>query len=497
VVAALLVIASVAATAFFYSRGQLLWFGDALAHLNIARRILDSRTPGWAQVGTTWLPLPHLLMLPFARIDWLWHTGLAGSIVSGACFVAAGLFLFGAVRRTLGSLPAACATALFASNPNVLFLQSLAMTEAPFFAALFGLLYFTVRFAETQALLDVALAGLCSAAANFTRYEGWFLVPFVTLYFLLAAGRRRLLAAFLFGFIASSTPAIWLAHNYWYFSDALAFYHGPYSAKVLYQNQLAGGMQRYAGDGDWPLAWLYYSTAARLDAGTTLYWMGLAGLLAALFKRRFWPVLLLLLPAVFYIWSMHGSGTPIFVPNLWPATCYNTRYGLAAFGLILFGAASLVAIAPERLRGLAAGLVLAVALVPWLVYPRAENWVCFREAKENSVARRASSAEAVRFLHANLRPGDTILMNLGMLSEIPAQAHIPFRRILHEGNGPLYMASLQRPDLFLRENWAITIAGDNVATALQRAPRRGVKFECVKIIAIPGAPVVEIYRRLK
>ena len=36
---------------------------------NIARRIVDSRTPGWYQLGTTWLPLPHLLMMPLVRND--------------------------------------------------------------------------------------------------------------------------------------------------------------------------------------------------------------------------------------------------------------------------------------------------------------------------------------------------------------------------------------------------------------------------------------------
>ncbi len=32
-----------------------------------------------------WLPLPHLLMIPLVRNDWLWQTGLAGAIVSGVC----------------------------------------------------------------------------------------------------------------------------------------------------------------------------------------------------------------------------------------------------------------------------------------------------------------------------------------------------------------------------------------------------------------------------
>ena len=115
---------------FFYAGGYLAYYGDAEAHLNIARRILDSRTPGYDEIGTVWLPLPHLLLLPFARNDALWHTALAGAMVSGICFVLAGAFLFATVRRVFDSRAAAiAATAMFASNPNLLYLQSTAMTE--------------------------------------------------------------------------------------------------------------------------------------------------------------------------------------------------------------------------------------------------------------------------------------------------------------------------------------------------------------------------------
>src|SRR5258706_3328835 len=63
---------SVASTWWCLRHSYVLYYGDAEAHLNIARRILDSRTPGPEQIGTVWLPLPHLLMIPFAIHDaWL------------------------------------------------------------------------------------------------------------------------------------------------------------------------------------------------------------------------------------------------------------------------------------------------------------------------------------------------------------------------------------------------------------------------------------------
>ena len=71
-----------------FSRGYLLLYGDAVAHLGIARRILDSRNPGLVQLGGVWLPLPHLLMLPFVqKMEW-WQNGLAGAWPSLICYIA-------------------------------------------------------------------------------------------------------------------------------------------------------------------------------------------------------------------------------------------------------------------------------------------------------------------------------------------------------------------------------------------------------------------------
>jgi len=62
---------------FYLHRGDLLLYGDAVAHINIARRVFDSRTPGLLQLGTVWLPLPHLLMIPFLLSDRMWQSGVA------------------------------------------------------------------------------------------------------------------------------------------------------------------------------------------------------------------------------------------------------------------------------------------------------------------------------------------------------------------------------------------------------------------------------------
>src|SRR5437667_6302055 len=101
--------ATVSIASFFYylRQGDALLYGDAVAHINIARRVFDSQTPGLLQLGTVWLPLPHLLMIPFLFSDWMWRTGLCGSIPSMIAFVLGALGIF---RLTRGMLKGAAST---------------------------------------------------------------------------------------------------------------------------------------------------------------------------------------------------------------------------------------------------------------------------------------------------------------------------------------------------------------------------------------------------
>ena len=80
---------------FFCSQHQmLLLYGDAVAHLHIARRLFDSRTPGFRQLGSVWLPLPHLLLVPFVlKMSW-WQSGVAAALPSMACYVASCVGLY-------------------------------------------------------------------------------------------------------------------------------------------------------------------------------------------------------------------------------------------------------------------------------------------------------------------------------------------------------------------------------------------------------------------
>jgi hypothetical protein len=476
---------SASATAIVYHNGWTLYYGDAEARLAIARRVVDSRTPGYDQIGTVWLPLPVALMLPLIGNDHLWESGLAGALPSSVGFVLAGLLLFGAARRLFASVPAAAAAvASFGLNPNVLYLQATPMTEAIWFAGIMALLYFTVSFAQRPSIGFVLAAALANVALSLTRYDGWFLIPFGFGFVLLTGGKRRIWLALLFGCVASSGAVYWLAHNWWYFGNPLDFYNGPYSAKAIQ------GSASYPGKGDWAKSWLYVRSAAALCAGLGALLAASIGLLAVIYKRLWWPLVLLCLPPVFYIWSMHSSGNPIFLPTLWPNSYYNSRYGLAAWPLIALCAGAAVLLAPARIRPIAAALVALIALTPWLLDPRADSWVVWKESQVNSNARRDWTRQTAQYLAAHYRRGTGIFGTLGDPAGAFREAGIPFREVLQEGNEPEWEAAAQKPQLFLHEEWAVAFAGDRVAKAAQ-----AMHYELVRSIAVKGARTIEIYKR--
>ena len=474
-----------AAIAYYYRARETLYFGDAEAHLDIARRLLDAHHPGWHEIGTTWLPLPHLLMAPFVRHDWLWQTGLGGAIPAGFCMALAATFLFAATRRIYRSTTAALAAwAVLLLNPNTLYMGAIPMTEPMFFAALCGLLFFTVRYRATAgwgALLGASLAAL---AGTLIRYEGWFLIPFVALAIWIWSG-KKLAPALIFSIIAAAGPALWLLHNRYYYGDALYFYRGPYSAIAIQ------GKATYPGQGNWPVAAQYFLAAGQLVAKWPALILGAAGVLLALSKRMVWPFVLLVLPLVFYVWSIHSASVPLFIPTLWPHSFYNTRYAVAFLPLIAVGAAALA-----RFGKPSAVAVVLVSFAPFLIHPF-DRPITWQEADVNSRARRQWIAEAVDYLRLSTAPGDSFLTSFGRVTPVYRILGFPLRDTLNIDDDEDWNTAAARPDLFLHTNRALFQTGDDAATQaiIDKTFLRGPRFELEKRIIVKGAPALEIYRR--
>jgi hypothetical protein len=514
------------AFAYYFQHGGLLLYGDAVAHINIARRVFDSRTPGLLQLGTVWLPLPHLLMIPFLLSDAAWQSGIGGSIPSMVAYVLGTAGIFRLVRTALSvnsqpdhraRIAAWLSAVTYAANPNLIYLQTTAMTESLYLALFIWAVVYFGEFVQQSSQKDDPAAttpssllksGLCITAACFTRYDGWFLAVAlcVAAFAVILEHNSQILRGILAKFIllAAAAPALWLAYNAIIYRNPLEFANGPYSARAIEQKNASPGSPAHPGSHDLPVAFSYFLKSGELNMAEGNWqklWVALlfVGTAILILDRRLWPLLLLWVPVPFYMLSIAYSGVPIFLPTWWPFSFYNVRYGVQL--LPLFAVTSsvtiyfLLGIARNKMAKTAvvsaAAIVLAASYAcVWRAQP-----VCFHEAWVNSRTRIALETELASNLK-KLPPDSTILMYLGDHVGALQQAGIPLRRTINEGNHRPWKAPVDREGLWERAlaqpsqyvDFVVALEGDPVALGVQKQG-----LPSLMVIRTIGQPSATIY----
>ncbi|MGA7160856.1 MAG: glycosyltransferase family 39 protein [Bacteroidota bacterium] len=216
-----------------YDKYSLYYFGDAASHIIKAREFTDSQPHEIPIIGTVWLPLPHFLLLPFASIDSLFFSGIAGFFVGIPCLVGTGILLFLLVRNITGSTPVAfLAASLYGLNPNIVYMSLTPMDEPSliFFVTFAG--YALHRWLTTD---SVSWLFSCAAAvmlATLCRYEAWPLAPFVIFVSILKVRDAKKwdttrIAALIA--VCFAGMAIWFLSHAIKFGDPMKFTRGTYS----------------------------------------------------------------------------------------------------------------------------------------------------------------------------------------------------------------------------------------------------------------------------
>jgi hypothetical protein len=531
-----------------YSRGYLLLYGDAVAHLGIARRILDTRNPGLVQLGGVWLPLPHLLMLPFVqKMEW-WQNGLAGAWPSLACYVLGVAGFYRLSRRMLVPRWALVATAFYGLNPNLLYLSTTAMTEPLFLAQMIWMVLLTVECVDairadqqSRVARRMIFLGLLIFAAVFTRYDGWVLGAAawcVVSWNLWRAGglRRRVAPSFaVFTLLAVAGPVLWLWYNQHFYHDPLDFMRGPYSAPAIEKRTSPPGSKHYRGWHNVGWALLFYTRTAQVvaaawETGFAVMAAALAGLWIALRRGTARASLLLWVPPAFYVYSVAYGSVPIFIPELYPHSYYNARYGMEMLpALALFASVALAAMerrfAKARIRSSDAGsiraeagiavrplylvaLALAVANPLAMVYgtelvqqcakliehhpsnllARYDTPLVLKEAMVNSTTR-VPFEQNLALVLEDLPPGAAILMqesdHIGALED----AGLALRQTINESDYDSWHAALEAP----AEHAAYVIAfeGDAVSKAVEEHPEG---LQELTILCGTGQPCARVYQ---
>ncbi|HEY0307953.1 MAG TPA: hypothetical protein VGB94_07320, partial [Acidobacteriaceae bacterium] len=481
------------------------------------RRILDSRYPGLSQMGGVWLPLPHLLLLPFVqKMEW-WQTGLAGAWPSMVCYVASVVGFYRVGRHMLSVRWAMVATAFFGLNPALIYLSTTAMTEPLFLVLMvwsalqlmeFG---FALRAGETRrAKWRIAALTALLIGAVYTRYDGWIMAAVVWCMALAVLVRywnggrnlRGVRNAFIvFTVLLAAAPIGWLAYNAHYFHDPLDFMRGPYSAAAIEKKTSPPGSRHYRGWHNPAWSLLFYTRTAQVDAaawetGFGVMVLALAGLWAA-FRKKLdgrGALALLWFPLPFYMYSIAYSSIPIFIPQLWPHSFYNARYGMELLPALALSACVALAWAQQRWfadKAKAATTLWVVAVLAVVANCAALFYfkpLVIQEALQNSSTRIPMEAAIAREL-VRMAPGTPVLMSLSDHPGAVETAGIPLKQIVNESDYDSFHAALQAP----AEHAAlvVAIAGDAVDAAVTAHPEGLVESS---VIHVTGQPEVRMYQ---
>jgi hypothetical protein len=321
-----------AASALYYQRHHLVLASlDSYSHLETSRRVVTGLSPGIAQLGDVWLPVPQLLQGLFSWNYFLYRTGLAGSFVSMAAYVTVTVYLYRLLMMfTSGRRwPAVAGALVFALNVNVLYLQSTPTDVLPFFAFTTAAVYYLVRWGDQLAAPDLLRGSAATLLAALCRYEGWFLAA---VYIACAACMARQLGytwrdvrglCLIPACVGLLAPlCAWLAYSWALFGSPVAFL----SPAAVLTNQPGRIFDSTGGQ-----AVRAYLIAVGADLGMVVLGVAAIGLLVLLVREkmsaRSFPILAFLLIIPFFFWVVAAGIEPLSMPQV-GEPLLNYKFGL-------------------------------------------------------------------------------------------------------------------------------------------------------------------------
>ncbi|HEX9036169.1 MAG TPA: glycosyltransferase [Ktedonobacterales bacterium] len=460
--------ASAIACIYYFQHQDLLLYTDGESHMTIARRVFESGTPGLAQLGSNWLPLPHILLWPFVWNDFLWRTGLAGTLAAAPCYVVAAVYTFLSAREITGNGAASYVGALaLILNPNILYLQTTPLSEATLLAVTAATCFYVVRWARTDAPLSLLAAALCALLGVMTRYEGWsFFMALVLVIAIVDMAKRVSLRRITGDLVVFAAPGfagitLWLLWNFLLTGNPRYFQNGPYSPSaqqhILRQegflptyHQLWLDLHTYGAD----LTEYFGPLIVALGA------IGLVVFFASSWRK---PVgvatLALLAPIALYLFSLYSGQTVIYLPGVTPSNVpnplFNVRYATsAALPLAIFLAH--IAQRLERFRWAPIALAIAILSQTWLTSQG--GIISLQDGKTGLSCIVLQQTDIFLLEHYN---GGKVLVDSFNDTHNFATLGITTNSVIYEGNNTLWRAALANPARYVQ--WVIVAPHDLVA----------------------------------
>lgn len=428
--AILALMAGAVAAWYYHLQGLTLSHYDAKAHLVVSRRIFDSLTPGWEQIGAVWLPLPHLLQALPIQVDWLYRTGALGVAISVTCYAVTTASIFATVRLLTHSAAAAAAgAALFAANPNVLYLQSTPMTEPLLFALTALHVLLLTRWIIAGRLVVPVAAGWVIVLACLTRYEAWPIAA-----------------------------AAWAtsAYAWWRQGRSLRELAPVYARFALYPLGTAAGFMVLSRltIGEWFVTGGFYVPDERLLGKPLVVLAGIVWGTARLGGTVFVGAAILSLAAVAVLALRQRNKASLLVPIALVGAAALPFYGFVSghpffiryeVPLILAGSMT-IGLAVGQLRRFAPAVAFALVIATLAQVPPLDSQAPL-VAEAQLDRRNMQGRQQVTRCLANDYRGETIMASMGALAHYMQELSVVGLAIgdfLHEGNGALWQSAYTR-----------------------------------------------------
>ena len=478
-------LASIAATVYYYINGDILLYNDSYTHLLKARSVIDSLTPGFEQIGDVWLPLQHILMLPFIWNDYLWRTGLAGTIPSIVSYVIAASYLFCTLRRLTKQIATSLiGVIIFLCNPNILYLQSTPLTEVMCTAAFAATAYYLLCWLQSESPQYITSTAIATCVATLIRYDGWALFLVVGVLVIAAAflrKRNRDMTVEQFMIYLSIAPIgiiFWLIWNAKLSGDPLYFYRGPYSAQAYqlyflhkgelptYHNLLVS-FRTYVVDVGQTIGWGFFVCAC----------LSLVVLLLAYRKRQEYGLIaVMLIPFVFYVASLYTGSSIIELPGAGNTTFFNVRYGaqmaLPAAFLIARGSALIYSWFHRWYLRIVFALICLLSTGAQVVSINAFGILSLQDGLTGISCN--NPAEPVIISLSQHYTGGRILVDEHTSIINPQLFGADFSAIVYEGSGTYWKNALTHPSKFV--DWIVLNPNNHNDTVSQLLTGNGREF---------------------
>ncbi len=285
---------------------------DSISHLNHAHRVVDNNYPGLSQLGHVWLPFVFLCYIPFVWNDFMWHSCLAGSIISIIFTAIASVFIYKLASEFYETKYAGLvAFAIFFMNPSVRYIGAVPMLECPLLMPLVISAYYLLLWIKTERPRHLIFASISASVATLIRYEAWFIpILYLVLVSLILVYRKRKYE-FIEGNIFLVIPWAFLGIILW-MTFLTAIFKDP-----LYFSSSVGGV------GGTAIRTGEHMTSSSIDLIGTVngiffaysnvfgYFTLLSALIGALlicYLYRNWSIsifIILLVPLLFSFWRVH------------------------------------------------------------------------------------------------------------------------------------------------------------------------------------------------